>query len=94
MKFVKDNNFENTFINLIHNWLIKDNKKVFLASDMLSARQGWIEAPYEKAPCNLNNISYISPVLIDNRTSLKNIFWNIPPLQALCVEKKYRLLDL
>ena len=82
MKFVKDNNFENTFINLIKKWLIKDKKIDVLASGMLGARQGWIEAPYEKAPCNLNNINYISPILIDNRISLKifsGISQNNPP---------------
>ncbi len=82
MKFVKDNNFENTFINLIEKWLIKDQKIDVLASGMLGARQGWIEAPYEKAPCKLNNISYISPILFDDRISLKifsGISQNDPP---------------
>jgi 2-dehydro-3-deoxygalactonokinase len=82
MKFVKDNNFENTFINLIEKWLIKDKKIDVLASGMVGARQGWIEAPYQKAPCNLNNIDYISPVLTDNRISLKifsGISQNDPP---------------
>ena len=62
--------------------LIKDKKIDVLASGMLGARQGWIEAPYEKAPCNLNNINYISPILIDNRISLKifsGISQNDPP---------------
>ena len=82
MKFVKDNNFENTFINLIEKWLIKDKKIDVLASGMLGARQGWIEAPYEKAPCNLNNLNFISPTLIDSRVSLKifsGISQNDPP---------------
>ena len=49
---------------------------------MLGARQGWIEAPYEKAPCNLNNLNFISPTLIDSRVSLKifsGISQNDPP---------------
>ena len=71
MKFIKDNDFENTFINLIGKWLIKNKKTDVLASGMLGARQGWIEAPYEKAPCNLNNLNFISPTLIDSRVSLK-----------------------
>ncbi len=82
MKFVKNNNFENTFINLIEKWLIKDKKIDVFASGMVGARQGWIEAPYQKAPCNLNNINYISPVLTDNRISLKifsGISQNDPP---------------
>jgi len=82
MKFVKDNNFENTFINLIEKWLIKNKKIDVFASGMLGARQGWIEAPYEKAPCNLNNINYISPILNDSRISLKifsGISQNDPP---------------
>ena len=82
MKFVKNNNFENTFINLIGKWLIKDKKIDVLASGMLGARQGWIEAPYKKAPCNLNNINYVSPILTDNRIFLKifsGISQNDPP---------------
>ena len=82
MKFIKDNDFENTFINLIGKWLIKDKKTDVLASGMLGARQGWIEAPYEKAPCNLNNLNFISPTLIDSRVSLKifsGISQNDPP---------------
>ena len=82
MKFIKDNNFENTFINLIGKWLIKDKKTDVLASGMLGARQGWIEAQYEKAPCNLNNLNFISPTLIDSRVSLKifsGISQNDPP---------------
>ena len=82
MKFIKDNDFENTFINLIGKWLIKNKKTDVLASGMLGARQGWIEAPYEKAPCKLNNISYISPILFDDRISLKifsGISQNDPP---------------
>jgi len=82
MKFVKKNNFENTFINLIEKWLIKNKRIDVLASGMLGARQGWIEAPYEKAPCSLDNINYISPVLMDNRISLKifsGISQNYPP---------------
>ena len=82
MKFIKDNNFENTFINLIGKWLIKNKKTDVLASGMLGARQGWIEAPYEKAPCNLNNLNFISPTLIDSRVSLKifsGISQNDPP---------------
>ena len=82
MKFVKNKNFENTFINLIGKWLIKDKKIDVLASGMLGARQGWIEAPYKKAPCNLNNINYVSPILTDNRISLKifsGISQNNPP---------------
>ena len=82
MKFIKDNDFENTFINLIGKWLIKNKKTDVLASGMLGARQGWIEAPYEKAPCNLNNLNFISPTLIDSRVSLKifsGISQNDPP---------------
>jgi 2-dehydro-3-deoxygalactonokinase len=30
-----------------------------------------MEAPYEKTPCNLNNINYVSPLVNDDRFSLK-----------------------
>ena len=38
---------------------------------MVGSKQGWIEAPYQKTPCNLNNIEFISPSVKDNRFSLK-----------------------
>ena len=38
---------------------------------MVGARQGWSEAPYQQAPCDLNNFKYISPTLNDNRIALK-----------------------
>ena len=38
---------------------------------MVGSKQGWIEAPYQKTPFNLNNIQFISPSVKDNRFSLK-----------------------
>ena len=46
MKFIQQNNFEKKFISLIEKWLIKDPTIEVLASGMLGARKGWIEAPY------------------------------------------------
>ena len=71
MKFIKNNSFEKTFISLIENWLVNDQTIEVLASGMVGARQGWAEAPYQKTPCDLNNINFISPVLNDNRIALK-----------------------
>ena len=58
MKFIQQNDFERKFISLIEKWLIRDHVVEVFASGMLGARQGWMEAPYEKTPCNLNNIDY------------------------------------
>ena len=71
MKFIQENDFEKQFISLIEKWLIKGQVVEVLASGMLGARQGWMEAPYEKTPCNLNNINYVSPLVNDDRFSLK-----------------------
>lgn len=71
MKFIQQNDFEKKFISLIEKWLIKGQVVEVLASGMLGARQGWMEAPYEKTPCNLNNINYVSPLVNDDRFSLK-----------------------
>ena len=38
---------------------------------MIGSKQGWIEASYQKTPCNLNNIKFISPSVRDNRFSIK-----------------------
>ena len=71
MKFIQQNNFEKKFISLIEKWLIRDHVVEVFASGMLGARQGWMEAPYEKTPCNLNKINNVSPIVKDNRFSLK-----------------------
>ena len=71
MKFIKQIDFETIFIKLIEKWLIKGQLIQVLASGMLGARQGWFEAPYEIAPCNLKNIKFISPIINDQRFKLK-----------------------
>ncbi|MDB9800232.1 2-dehydro-3-deoxygalactonokinase [Alphaproteobacteria bacterium] len=71
MKFIDNNSFEKTFISLIENWLVDDQTIDVLASGMVGARQGWVEAPYQKTPCDLNNIKFISPTINDNRIALK-----------------------
>ena len=71
MKFIKQIDFETIFIKLIEKWLIKGQLIQVLASGMLGARQGWFEAPYEIVPCNLKNIKFISPIVNDQRFTLK-----------------------
>ena len=71
MKFVQNQHFENTLVSLIEPWLDHKNKIEILASGMVGSKQGWIEAPYQKTPCDLNNIEFISPTVKDNRFSLK-----------------------
>ena len=71
MKFIQQNGFEKLFISLIEKWLIKGQVVEVFASGMLGARQGWMEAPYEKTPCDLNSINYVSPLVNDDRFLLK-----------------------
>ena len=71
MKFVQSQNFEQTLVSLIEPWLDHKHKIEILASGMVGSKQGWIEAPYQKTPCNLNNIQFISPSVKDNRFSIK-----------------------
>ena len=59
MKFIDNNSFEKTFISLIENWLVDNQTIDVLASGMVGARQGWVEAPYQETPCDLNNIKFI-----------------------------------
>ena len=66
-----NNSFEKTFISLIENWLDDYQTIEVLASGMVGARQGWVEAPYQETPCDLNNIKFISPTINDNRIALK-----------------------
>ena len=71
MKFVQNQHFEETLVRIIEPWLDHKHKIEILASGMVGSKQGWIEAPYQKTPCNLNNIEFISPSVKDNRFSLK-----------------------
>ena len=71
MKFVKSHLFEQTLLSLIDRWLDNDKTTEVLASGMVGSKQGWKEAPYQKTPSNLKNLSYITPSLKDNRISLK-----------------------
>ena len=82
MKFVKQNNFEISFIKLIEKWFVPNKKILVLASGMLGSRQGWAEAPYENVPCNLDKLKFISPLTKDNRFELKiysGVAQNNPP---------------
>ena len=71
MKFVQNQHFEETLVRIIEPWLDHKHKIEILASGMVGSKQGWIEAPYQKTPCNLNNIQFISPSVKDNRFYLK-----------------------
>ena len=71
MKFVQNQHFEETLVRIIEPWLDHKHKIEILASGMVGSKQGWIEAPYQKTPCNLNNIQFISPSVKDNRFSIK-----------------------
>ena len=71
MKFVKSHLFEQTLLSLIDRWLDNDKITEILASGMVGSKQGWEEAPYQKTPCNLKSLNYITPSLKDNRISLK-----------------------
>ncbi len=71
MKFVESHMFEQTLTNLIECWLAKHDTIEILASGMVGSKQGWMEAPYQQTPCNLDNLNYVSPQLKDTRISLK-----------------------
>lgn len=72
MKFVNNHLFEQTLLSLIEHWLGDNDSTIeILASGMVGSKQGWVEAPYQQTPCNLNNLNYITPFLKDTRISLK-----------------------
>ncbi len=71
MKFVQNKYFEKTLTKLIEPWLHNKYKIEILASGMVGSKQGWMEAPYQKTPCNLNNIEFTSPSVRDERFSVK-----------------------
>ena len=53
MKFVEENNSEDVMTKNISKWISNDENLQILASGMVGAKQGWIEVPYTKAPCDI-----------------------------------------
>ena len=63
MKFVEENNFEDIMIKNISKWISNDENHQILASGMVGAKQGWIEVPYAKAPCDVLKVKIGLPKL-------------------------------
>ena len=51
MAKLKRDEFEPTLLALIGGWLPAGRKTLVVACGMVGARQGWIEVPYNEAPC-------------------------------------------
>jgi 2-dehydro-3-deoxygalactonokinase len=62
MKDLQQNEFEPVLLNLIGNWLDGDRVTPVIACGMVGARQGWLETPYQKAPCVPINIKKLTVV--------------------------------
>ena len=68
MKFIDQQNFENTLIKNIKAWHDNFDFNLIIASGMVGAKQGWIEVPYLNCPCNIQNLNYETINILDNVT--------------------------
>ena len=66
MKFVDQKKFENTLIKNIIPWKKKFDINIVIASGMVGAKQGWIEVPYIKSPCNISNLNFKTINILDD----------------------------
>ena len=66
MKFLGQKEFENTLIKNISPWNKKFDIKIIIASGMVGAKQGWIEVPYIKSPCDIRYINFKTLNILDN----------------------------
>ena len=68
MKFIDQQNFENTLVKNIKAWHDNFDFNLIIASGMVGAKQGWIEVPYLNCPCNIQNLNYETINILDNVT--------------------------
>ncbi len=54
---IKDRAFELYLIQVLADWLTKDQLNLILMSGMVGSKTGWLEAPYVAAPASLNQIA-------------------------------------
>ena len=66
MKFVDQKEFENTLVKNITPWKKKFDINIVIASGMVGAKQGWIEVPYIKSPCNIRNLNFKTINILDD----------------------------
>ena len=66
MKFVDQKEFENTLVKNITPWKKKFDINIVVASGMVGAKQGWIEVPYIKSPCNIRNLNFKTLNILDD----------------------------
>ena len=66
MKFVDQKEFENTLVKNITPWKKKFDINFVIASGMVGAKQGWIEVPYIKSPCNIRNLNFKTLNILDD----------------------------
>ena len=66
MKFVDQKEFENTLVKNITPWKKKFDINIVIASGMVGAKQGWIEVPYIKSPCNIRNLNFKTLNILDD----------------------------
>ena len=66
MKFVDQKEFENTLVKNTTGWKKKFKINIVIASGMVGAKQGWIEVPYIKSPCNISNLNFKTINILDD----------------------------
>ena len=66
MIFVDQKEFENTLVKNITPWKKKFDINIVIASGMVGAKQGWIEVPYIKSPCNIRNLNFKTINILDD----------------------------
>ena len=68
----RDLGFEVHLLELISDWLPSDRQTLVMASGMVGARQGWIEAPYAELPWEGVAVdAIVSPKVDDRRIDVR-----------------------
>lgn len=72
MATARDLGFEVHLLELISDWLSSDRRTLVMASGMVGARQGWLEAPYAELPWSGVAVdAIVSPKVADQRVDVR-----------------------
>lgn len=72
MATARDLGFEVHLLDLISDWLPSDRRMLVMASGMVGARQGWLEAPYAELPWKGVAVdAIVSPKVEDQRVDVR-----------------------
>ena len=70
IKNIENEDFEKILKNNLSKWINKYEQLEIFICGMIGSRQGWIEVPYVKCPCRINNLITKRPFVRDKKLKI------------------------